>query len=120
VFVVDRNKLVYSSDEGRLPDVCPRCRSKPCRCLNAKPAALEPQSATIQRSSRGRAGKQVTLISGLALPAEQLNELGAALRKHCGTGGTVKDGLIELQGDQRQAAQTYLQKLGYKIKRAGG
>ena len=118
--MVDRNRLVYSSDEGRLPEVCPRCRSKPCRCHIAKPVAQELQYVTIQRSSRGRAGKQVTLISGLSLAPAQLNELGAILRKRCGTGGTVKDGIIELQGDQRQAAQTYLQELGYKVRLSGG
>ncbi|MCE5258053.1 MAG: stress response translation initiation inhibitor YciH [Chloroflexi bacterium] len=115
-----QGRLVYSSEEGRMPEVCSRCRSKPCRCVQEKPAAPAQQIAYIQRSSKGRAGKQVTLISGIALAPAQLDELGAALRKRCGTGGTIKDGIIELQGDQREAAAAFLKERGYKVKLSGG
>ena len=112
--------LVYSTDEGRLADACPRCRQNPCRCKPAGAAVRARQVARVQRSSQGRAGKTVTLVSGIILPPAGLAELAAVLRKRCGTGGTVKDGVIELQGDQREAASAALQEMGYTVKLSGG
>ncbi len=115
----ERGRLVYSSAGGRVPKEPARNAGKPPVPKPAKTTA-GPQTVYIQRSSKGRAGKQVTLISGLALAPTQLKELGEMLRKRCGTGGTVKDGVIELQGDHRENARTILLELGYRVKLSGG
>lgn len=118
--MADRNHLVYSTETGREPRVCPKCHAKTCHCTPEQPAAAGPQTARIQRESKGRAGKTVTSISGLHLKAAELGELGAMLRRRCGTGGTIKNEMIELQGDQRDAAAAILRELGYRVKLAGG
>jgi translation initiation factor 1 len=74
----------------------------------------------IHRETKGRKGKGVTLLTGIPLPAEELKTLAKSLKQKCGTGGTVKDGVIEIQGDQRQLLLAELQKLGWKVKLAGG
>lgn len=74
----------------------------------------------LSRETAGRRGKGVTVVSELPLTEDQLKELATQLKNHCGTGGTAKDGRIEIQGDQRDRLATELEKLGYKVKRAGG
>jgi predicted translation initiation factor SUI1 len=74
----------------------------------------------LSRETAGRRGKGVTVISELPLNEEQLGELATLLKNKCGTGGTAKDGRIEIQGDQRDRIAAELEKLGYKVKRAGG
>ena len=69
---------------------------------------------------KGRGGKTVTVVYGLPQNAEFLKELAQELKRACGTGGTAKDGRIEIQGDQRDRIATELEQLGYKVKRAGG
>ena len=118
--MTERNRLVYSTETGRASKVCPKCHAKSCRCQPEDPAASGVQTARIQRESKGRAGKTVTTISGLHLKAGELIELGTTLRRRCGTGGTVKDETIELQGDQRKAVSVMLRELGYKVKMVGG
>jgi translation initiation factor 1 len=103
--------LVYSTDSGRL--------DKP------KPQKVVAQSfsdghARLRRETKGRNGKAVITISGLAESTETLAEIAALLKKKCGCGGSVKDGVIEIQGDQRELVQQELTKLGYKHKWAGG
>jgi protein-tyrosine phosphatase len=77
-------------------------------------------TAKVRRETAGRRGKGVTTIFDLALDATGLAELAALLKQRCGTGGTVKDGRIEIQGDQRDRIVAELEKLGYQVKRAGG
>ncbi len=77
-------------------------------------------SVRVSRESKGRRGKTVTIISGLSLDDANLQELAARLKQICGTGGTVKDGKIEIQGDQCDRIMTELQSRGYKAKRSGG
>lgn len=72
----------------------------------------------VSRQSKGRGGKTVTLVRGLALDASALAVLGKQLRSACGAGGTVKDGVIEVQGDHRDAVMAALVKLGYRPKQA--
>lgn len=77
-------------------------------------------TAKVGRETAGRRGKGVTTVFDLALDDSGLRELAAILKQRCGTGGTVKDGRIEIQGDQRERLVAELQKLGYQVKRAGG
>lgn len=89
-----------------------------------RPAAKEPIAkpllAKVGRETAGRRGKGVTTVFDLPLDEESLKQLAATLKQRCGTGGTVKDGRIEIQGDQRERIVAELEKLGYKVKRVGG
>ncbi len=74
----------------------------------------------LHRESKGRGGKGVILLKGLVLSEPDLAALAKILKQACGTGGTVKEGVIEIQGDQREKIAEVLRKLGYKVKLAGG
>ena len=74
----------------------------------------------VGRETKGRAGKAVTLVRGLALDDAALATLGKRLRSACGAGGTVKDGVLELQGDHVERVLAWLQQEGISAKRAGG
>ncbi len=78
------------------------------------------QEAHIRREKKGRGGKTVTVVYGLRLPPAELKALGKHLRQACGTGGTVKDGAIEVQGDHRERVAEALQQAGYRTKFTGG
>lgn len=86
----------------------------------AKSNSLANLKVRVFLESKGRAGKKVTVVSGLELDEKQLEDMATRLKRSCGTGGTSKDGAIEIQGDQRDKLMTELEKLGYKPKRAGG
>jgi translation initiation factor 1 len=88
----------------------------------AKPAAAAkgPPKVRVGREVAGRGGKGVTVITGLPLAAAALEALGGTLKKSCGAGGAVRDGVIEIQGDHRDRLVAELQKLGYDAKRSGG
>lgn len=94
----------------------------PGQSLTGRGKALPPQQQTVylHRESAGRGGKAVTLVKNLALSAEGLKSLAKRLKQECGTGGTVKDGVIEIQGEHREKIAGLLMKLGYKVKIAGG
>ena len=111
--------LVYSTDSGRM---CPTCRQPATQCT-CKTAASPPAgdgTVRVQLESKGRAGKGVTVVKGLPLPADALAALGKQLKTACGSGGTVKDGVIEVQGDHCERVMAELNKLGYAVKRSGG
>jgi translation initiation factor 1 len=74
----------------------------------------------IRRETQGRGGKTVTTISGLGLASDALRDLASDLKRRCGTGGAVKDWVIEIQGDHREAIVAELEQRGYKVKLAGG
>jgi translation initiation factor 1 len=74
----------------------------------------------VRRETGGRRGKTVTVIYGVPLPAEALAALASELKRRCGSGGTAKDGVIELQGDHCDTAIEALRERGYAVKRAGG
>lgn len=74
----------------------------------------------VGRETAGRKGKGVTVVTGLPLAGDALDELATRLKKRCGTGGTVRDGVIEIQGDHRDVLLVELEKLGYAPKRSGG
>lgn len=113
--------LVYSTNVGR---TCPRCRRSidECRC-EARLAGKRPSGdgvVRVGRETKGRKGKGVTVITGLPLPDDELARLATRLKKRCGSGGTVRGGVIEIQGDHRDLLVTELDGLGYRVKRAGG
>jgi protein-tyrosine phosphatase len=85
-----------------------------------KAAAKKPITLKVGRETAGRRGKGVTTVFDLPLSDDGVRELAALLKQRCGTGGTVKDGRIEIQGDQRERIVAELEKLGYKVKRVGG
>ena len=113
--------LVYSTEHGR---TCPGCRRALAACTcSAGPAASAASADGVIRVSRetgGRGGRTVTVVRGLPLAAEALAELAKTLKAACGTGGTAKDGTIELQGDHRDAVVARLEGSGWRVKRAGG
>jgi predicted translation initiation factor SUI1 len=86
----------------------------------AKAPPKQPVVAKVGRETAGRRGKGVTTVFGLPLDAAGLHDLATTLKQRCGTGGTVKDGRIEIQGDQRERIAAELAKLGYQVKRVGG
>ena len=110
--------LVYSTDAGRH---CPAC-SQPqdaCRCAEVQRPAGD-GILRVRRETKGRGGKTVTTISGVPLADSELKALASALKKRCGCGGGLKDGVIEIQGDHCELIVTRLKALGYTVKRAGG
>ena len=114
--------LVYSTDSGRM---CPDCRQPMAACVCKALAKTQAQAAgdgiaRVSRDSKGRGGKTVTVVKGLALDEAALTALGKQLKATCGSGGTVKDGVIEVQGDHADAVVLALQKRGFTVKRSGG
>ncbi len=109
----------YSKDSAQAKR-CPRCGSYPCRCPRPKSLPPEQQTAAIRREKKGRGGKEVTVIMELELTDADMKKLSKRLKKKCGAGGAVKDGTIEIQGDQREKVAQELQKLGYGVKFVGG
>jgi translation initiation factor 1 len=114
------SRLVYSTETGR---TCPDCRQALAQCLCSQAKKAAPAGDGIVRVSReikGRKGKGVTLIKGLALDEAALTALAKQLKASCGSGGTVKDGVIEIQGDHIETVMARLTQAGHKVKRAGG
>jgi translation initiation factor 1 len=115
----DKSITVYLSERGR---ICPGCGQPTGKCTCKKQAVL-PQgdgTARVSRSTKGRGGKSVSLVNGLLLGTDELNRLAKHLKQKCGSGGTVKDGAIEIQGDHRELIVKELTGLGYKARLAGG
>jgi translation initiation factor 1 len=115
--------LVYSTEGGRM---CPACRQPVSECACAARAALAAQVAPgdgvvrVSRQTQGRGGKVVTVVRGVPLQPAELAALGKRLRAACGAGGTVKDGVLEVQGDHCERVLAWLQQEGWVAKRAGG
>ncbi len=111
--------LVYSTDAGRM---CPGCRQPTAQCVCAHKALVGSADGIVwvSRETKGRNGKAVTLVKGLALNREALAQLARELKAACGSGGTVKDGVIEVQGDHVERVIEHLGKQGHAVKRAGG
>ncbi len=110
---------VYSTAYGRM---CPDCRqpSAACRCRRAAQPPLGDGIVRVGRETKGRKGRGVTTISGIALDQDGLKKLVRKLKQQCGTGGSVKNGIIEIQGDHRDKLVEILQKDGWTVKRSGG
>ncbi|KKD61594.1 translation initiation factor Sui1 [Grimontia sp. AD028] len=105
----DNSRLVYSTDSGRIKE--------------EKQAPVRDKGdgiVRIQRQTKGRKGKGVCLVTGLDIDDAALKLVAAELKKVCGCGGAVKDGVIEIQGDKRDQIKAYLEKKGHTVKLAGG
>jgi translation initiation factor 1 len=114
-----RDGIVYSSEKGRM---CPHCGRAAGDCVcRANPRADRGDGVVrIRREAKGRRGKTVTTISGVPLPADELRELAGELKRLCGSGGSAKQGAIEIQGDHRDKLALDLRGRGYTVKLAGG
>ena len=115
-------RTVYSSDRGR---ICPTCSAPTdmCRCKQVREANARAQGdgvCRIRRETKGRKGKTVTTVTGVPLPPNELQDLAKALKRRCGTGGSFKDGVIEIQGDHRDVLKAELEERGFQVKLAGG
>ncbi|WP_151704433.1 translation initiation factor Sui1 [Nitrincola alkalilacustris] len=114
--------LVYSTDKGRL---CPDCAEALDECI-CDQLSEQQRLATldgivrIRRETSGRKGKGVTTLTGIPLAEPELKTLAKKLKQRCGTGGSVKDGVVEIQGDHRELLKSMLEAEGYKVKLAGG
>nr|WP_154324902.1 stress response translation initiation inhibitor YciH [Pantoea sp. 201603H] len=105
----ENNRLVYSTESGRIEQ--------------PKASIARPKGdgiVRIQRQTSGRKGKGVCLITGIDLDDVELTKLAAELKKKCGCGGALKDGIIEIQGDKRDLLKSLLEAKGMKVKLAGG
>lgn len=124
---MNENRLVYSTERGR---ICPECGKQvsACSCKKKKAVNVHKQQTDyhnddtirIRREVKGRKGKTVTAVFGVPLENEQLRHFAKTLKHRCGAGGSVKDGVIVIQGDHRQTLLDEIKKHGYTVKLAGG
>ena len=114
--VIDLTARLIGGGRKRVPFAPEAVEEPPAPREKAKPAAV----VRVGRETKGRRGKGVTTVSDVPLDEAGLTELAARLKQRCGTGGTVKDGRIEIQGDQRDRLAVELEALGYRVKRVGG
>jgi translation initiation factor 1 len=120
---MDNTRLVYSTGTGRICSASQK-PAKECTCRKKKSKSQSNIKydgiIRIQREAKGRKGKTVTTISGFQIKTDELKKLATRLKRRCGTGGTVKDGIIIIQGDHRNVVLSELKKQGYIAKLAGG
>ena len=120
---MNNTRLVYSTESGRL---CPSCKQPVEKCTCKKKKSRSQTNIQndgiirVQREVKGRKGKTVTIVSGFQINADELKDLATQLKRRCGTGGTVKDGVIIIQGDHRDTLITELKNRGFNAKIAGG
>jgi translation initiation factor 1 len=118
----NQNPTVFSTEFGRM---CSKCGKPSNNCVCKKVENISPRknADNIVRlfiDRKGRGGKSVTIIDGLPYSSEQLKDLAKSIKRQCGTGGAIKEGKIEIQGDVRDLILPMLQKLGLVVKKAGG
>ncbi|QUX95899.1 stress response translation initiation inhibitor YciH [Marinomonas sp. CT5] len=111
-----KRNLVYSTDQGRL---CSDCEQPIADCMCKNESIVGNGKVLIALETKGRKGKGVTVVTGLPLAEDMLKNLGKKLKTQCGTGGSVKDGQIEIQGDNRQKVKELLEKEGFPSKFTG-
>jgi translation initiation factor 1 len=116
--MTEKNPTVYSTEWGRM---CPKCGQPvdDCTCKTSK-IAVGDGIVRLERQSKGRKGKPVTLIRGVPLADAELHALLKDFKRQCGSGGTLKEGVIEIQGDHRNRLLEELKKRGFKVKLVGG
>ena len=115
----DDARTVYRSDAGRVCGLCGR-PAKRCVCKASPRVDRGDGIVRVRREVKGRGGKTVTTVSGVPLASDALRALAGELKRRCGTGGSAKDGVIEIQGDHRDTLVAELETRGYTVKRAGG
>ncbi|MEA3464798.1 MAG: translation initiation factor Sui1 [Thermodesulfobacteriota bacterium] len=115
----DDSRLVYSCDQGRM---CPVCQQPIARCCCKKQTSVVARDSVVRvgRETKGRKGKRVTVLTGIPLVEDELKKFVQQLKKSCGSGGTIKQGVVEIQGDHRDQLIPYLQQQGWVVKRTGG
>ncbi len=115
----NQNGIVYSTEFGKM---CPRCGKPVKRCSCKKTSPVRPNDGIVRAGfeKKGRKGSGVTIITGIPKNDKELKITAKALKKKCGTGGTVKNGTIEIQGDHRDKIIEILQKEGFTVKKTGG
>tara|TARA_R110001599_G_scaffold54016_1_gene150382 strand:+ start:18373 stop:18720 length:348 start_codon:yes stop_codon:yes gene_type:complete len=114
------SRLVYSTDQGRL---CPECQqaNDQCQCKARNTGVPEGDGiARIRRETKGRKGKGVSIVNGVLLDDAALKALAKELRQKLSTGGAIKDGEMEFQGDHRQTLKSLLEGKGFQVKLSGG
>jgi len=111
--------LVYSTEHGKMCQNCAKPLAQ-CSCGQKKVQAKGDGIVRVSRETKGRKGSGVTLVTGLPLADPELTALAKQLKQRCGSGGTVKNGIIEVQGDHREVVLAELIRLGYPAKKAGG
>ena len=114
------SRIVYSSESGRF---CHKCNRPVTGCICRKSVSSAPAGdgvVRVGRETKGRKGKGMTLITGVPLPIDELKKLAKELKQKCGTGGTLKDSVIEIQGDHRDVLIEILKAKGWTVKRSGG
>ncbi len=119
MFRRDNSRTVYSTQSGR---ICPDC-GRPLDRFTCKKGSTRPPGDGVVRvglEKKGRGGKTVSIISGLSGSENALRELTSELKRRCGSGGTLKDGVIEIQGDHRDTLVEALKARGLTVKRVGG
>lgn len=121
---MDNNRLVYSTESGR---ICPSCGRPTKKCTCKKKKATKKESVypddgiiRIRREVKGRKGKTVTAVFGVPLADRDLKQFAKTLKRKCGTGGSVKDGIIIIQGDHRETLLNEIKQQRYTEKLAGG
>jgi translation initiation factor 1 len=114
-----KDHIVYSTDVGRR---CPNCLRavSACVCRKGTPGRAGDGIVRVRGETQGRKGKGVTLITGLGLANAELAALATELKRRCGSGGTVDQDRIEIQGDHRETLVAELTRRGWTVKRAGG
>ena len=113
------SRLVYSTEHGR---TCPVCDKNLDRCCCRKSAARAAGDGIVRvgRATKGRKGRGVTVITGIPVDDGALKRVAKTLKQKCGSGGTVKAGAIEIQGDHRDPLVAELKGMGYTVRRSGG
>jgi translation initiation factor 1 len=111
--------IVYSTEHGRM---CPACGKPAAACVCRKGGGGRAGDGIVRvgRETQGRKGKGVTVITGLPLAEEAMQAMASKLKGMCGSGGTCKDGVIEIQGEHRDRLVEFLSKEGFTVKRSGG
>ena len=110
---------LYSTD-GSHRLICPNCGRYPCTCPAAAEIVPARTRIRLRLDRNGRGGKAVTVIDELPPHPTYWKALASRLKVHCGAGGAFKDGALEIQGDQRDKAQAFLEALGFRVRRGGG
>lgn len=113
------DRLVYSSEQGRVCVGCGRPKAN-CSCQQRPRVDAGDGIVRVRREKKGRRGKTVTTVTGVPLPSDALLDLAGELKRRCGSGGSAKNGVIEIQGDKSDELVSELEARGYTVKRSGG